>query len=218
VLALLERTRERLAPQFPQLTGALTVVLHDSPHALVLSNPLMPALWTITARPARRYIAGWVGRHELHVLSPRALRERASGVSGSFEMLALAPATLYARAPSRRGRIIALVAYDEVLADRIRGLLIFEPDVVEKKMFGGLAFLIGGHMAVAVSGQGGLLMRCEPDETDELVARPYVEPFVMRGRAMDGWVRVDAAGVAEDDELKAWVESGVGFARSLPPK
>ena len=97
VLALLERTRERLAAHFPQLATELTVVLHDSPHALALSNPLMPALWGLTAKPARRYVAGWAGRHELHVLSPRALRERASGVSGSFEMLALAPASLYAR-------------------------------------------------------------------------------------------------------------------------
>ena len=98
VLALLERTRERLAPHFPHMAGGeLTVVLHDSPHALALSNPLMPALWGVTSKPARRYVAGWVGRRELHVLSPQALRERASGVSGSFEMLALAPASLYAR-------------------------------------------------------------------------------------------------------------------------
>jgi len=95
---MLERTRERLAPHFPHMAGGeLTVVLHDSPHALALSNPLMPALWGMTSKPARRYVAGWVGRRELHVLSPQALRDRASGVSGSFEMLALAPASLYAR-------------------------------------------------------------------------------------------------------------------------
>jgi TfoX/Sxy family transcriptional regulator of competence genes len=110
------------------------------------------------------------------------------------------------------------VAYDEELAQRVRELLSFEPDVVEKKMFGGLSFLIGGHLAVGVSGGGGLLMRSEPDETAELVSQPYVEPFVMRGRAMNGWVRVDAEGLAEDDELKRWVEAGVGYARSLPPK
>jgi hypothetical protein len=98
VLGLLERTRERLSPEFPQqLNDGLTVVLHDSPHALALSNPLMPALWGLTAKPVRRYVAGWIGHRELHVLSPRALRERASSVSGSFEMLALAPASLYAR-------------------------------------------------------------------------------------------------------------------------
>lgn len=110
------------------------------------------------------------------------------------------------------------MAYDEELAQRVRELLTFEPDVVEKKMFGGLSFLIGGHLAVGVSGSGGLLMRSEPDETAELLAQPYVEPFVMRGRAMNGWVRVDAEGVAEADELRRWVQAGVGYARSLPPK
>jgi hypothetical protein len=97
VLRLLERTRERLSTHFPQPAVELTVVLHDSPHALALSNPLMPAIWGLTAKPARRYVTGWAGRHELHVLSPRALRDRASGVSGSFEMLMLAPASLYAK-------------------------------------------------------------------------------------------------------------------------
>ncbi len=98
VLRQLERARERLADDFPQPATELTVVLHDSPHALVLSNPLMPAIWGLTAKPVRRYVTGWAGRHELHVLAPRALRERASGVSGSFEMLALAPASLYSKA------------------------------------------------------------------------------------------------------------------------
>ncbi len=97
VLGLLERTRERLSGRFGDSTFELTVVLHDSTHALALSNPLLPPLWGMTARPVRRYIAGWVGGHELHVLSPQALRERASATSGSFEMLALAPASLYAR-------------------------------------------------------------------------------------------------------------------------
>ena len=97
VLALLERTRERLSEHFTQLGDGLTVVLHDSPQALVLSNPLLPLIWGATARPVRRYVTGWAGRHELHVLSPRALRARASTVSGSFEVLALAPASLYAK-------------------------------------------------------------------------------------------------------------------------
>jgi TfoX/Sxy family transcriptional regulator of competence genes len=110
------------------------------------------------------------------------------------------------------------MAYDTELADRVRGLLTFDPDVVEKKMFGGLSFLIGGHLAVGVSGSGGLLMRAEPDETEELLTQPHVEPFVMRGRAMNGWVRVGAEAVEDDSELKRWVESGVGYARSLPPK
>jgi TfoX/Sxy family transcriptional regulator of competence genes len=110
------------------------------------------------------------------------------------------------------------VAYDEELAQRVRELLTFEPDIVEKRMFGGLSFLVGGHLAVGVSGTGGLLMRSEADDTADLVTQPYVEPFVMRGRAMNGWVRVNAEGVADDEELKRWVQSGVGFARSLPPK
>ncbi len=97
MLGLLEHARGRLSERFGTSALELTVVLHDSAHALALSNPLMPPLWAMTARPVRRYIAGWVGEHELHVLSPQALRERASGVSGSFEMLALAPASLYAR-------------------------------------------------------------------------------------------------------------------------
>ncbi len=110
------------------------------------------------------------------------------------------------------------MAYDAELADRVRALLIFEPDVVEKKMFGGLSFLVGGHLAVGVSASGGLLMRAEPDDTDALLALPYVEPFVTRGRAMSGWVRVGMEAVADDAELRRWVESGVGYARSMPPK
>jgi TfoX/Sxy family transcriptional regulator of competence genes len=110
------------------------------------------------------------------------------------------------------------VAYDTELADRVRALLVFEPEIVEKKMFGGLSFLVGGHLAVGVSGSGGLLMRAEPGEAEELLSQPHVEPFVMRGRAMNGWVRVSAEGVADDEALKRWVESGVGYARSLPPK
>jgi hypothetical protein len=97
VLRLLEQTRSQLAEHFPRLESEITVVLHDSPHALVLSNPLLPAIWGLTSSQARRYVTGWAGRHELHVLSPRALRERASQVSGSYEMLALAPASLYAK-------------------------------------------------------------------------------------------------------------------------
>lgn len=97
VLRLLERTRELLAADFPEPETALTVVLHDSAHALALSNPLLPAIWGSSSSAARRYVAGWVGRHELHVLSPGALRKRAVRISGSFEMLALAPATLYAK-------------------------------------------------------------------------------------------------------------------------
>ncbi len=85
-------------------------------------------------------------------------------------------------------------------------------------MFGGLAFLVGGKMSVAASGQGGLLMRCDPDETDKLLAEPHAEPFEMRGRTMDGWLRVAPEGVRTKRELEPWVKRGVGYARSLPPK
>jgi TfoX/Sxy family transcriptional regulator of competence genes len=110
------------------------------------------------------------------------------------------------------------VAYDEELADRIRELLATDHDVVEKKMFGGLAFLIGGNMSVSASGQGGLLLRCDPADTADLVREPHASSFVMRGRAMEGWLRVDADGVQSDEELERWVALGVDYARSLPPK
>ena len=110
------------------------------------------------------------------------------------------------------------MAYDEALADRIRELLATDHDVAEKKMFGGLAFLIGGNMSVSASGQGGLLLRCDPEETDTLVREPHVERFEMRGRQMDGWLRVDAEAVESREELERWVAVGVDYARSLPPK
>jgi TfoX/Sxy family transcriptional regulator of competence genes len=110
------------------------------------------------------------------------------------------------------------VAYDEDLAERIRALLATDHDVVEKKMFGGLAFLIGGNMSVSASGQGGLLLRCDPEETEELVKEPGVDRFEMRGRAMDGWLRVDADAVERPAKLERWVAVGVDYARSLPPK
>jgi TfoX N-terminal domain len=110
------------------------------------------------------------------------------------------------------------VAYDEELAHRIREMLALEDGVVEKRMFGGLAFLIGGHIAAAVSRGGGLLMRCPDDEWEELINDRHVRPFEMQGKAARGWLRVDAEGVAEEEDLTAWVQSGVGFARSLPPK
>lgn len=110
------------------------------------------------------------------------------------------------------------MAYDEDLADRIRGLLADEPGVAEQAMFGGLAFLVGGHMAVAASGQGGLMVRVEPAETDALVEEPHAEPMVMRGRPMQGWLRVADEGVSEEPALERWVARGVAYARSLPPK
>ena len=110
------------------------------------------------------------------------------------------------------------MAYDEELAARIRALIGDEPGVTEKKMFGGLAFLVGGNMAVAASGQGGLLVRVDPAESDELVASTGARPMEMRGREMAGWLRVAAADVQSDSELADWVGRGTAYARSLPPK
>ena len=110
------------------------------------------------------------------------------------------------------------MAYDEDLANRIRELIAAEPDVTERRMFGGLAFLVGGHMSVAASGQGGLLVRVDPDETEALLARPHAGPFEMRGREMAGWLRVDPDGVKTKRQLEPWVRRGVAYARSLPPK
>ena len=110
------------------------------------------------------------------------------------------------------------MAYDEDLANRIRELIASEPDVTEKKMFGGLAFLVGGNMSVAASGQGGLMLRCDPEETDELLAKPHARRFEMRGREMQGWLRVDDQGVRTKRQLEAWVRRGVAYARSLPAK
>ena len=109
------------------------------------------------------------------------------------------------------------MAYDEELAERIRGLLPGVP-VTEQKMFGGLAFLVGGHMAVGVSGQGGLMVRCDPADTERLVAEPGAGPFEMRGKAMNGWLRVASDAVADDEALGRWVEVGTSYAESLPPK
>jgi hypothetical protein len=104
------------------------------------------------------------------------------------------------------------VAYDEKLADRIRKHV---RGATEKKMFGGLAFLVGGNMAVAASGQGGLLVRVDPTEGARLIETTTAEPMEMRGRALAGWLRVE---VTTDDELAEWVDRGVAYARTLPPK
>ena len=110
------------------------------------------------------------------------------------------------------------MAYDEDLAHRIRALMAAEDGVTEQRMFGGLAFLIGGNMSVAASGHGGLMVRVDPDEGETLVDDPYVEPMVMRGRAMSGWLRVGSDAVPTDAELEPWVRRGVAYARSLPAK
>lgn len=109
------------------------------------------------------------------------------------------------------------MAYDEGLAARLRDELRGEPGVAEQRMFGGLAFLIGGHMAVAASGQGGLMVRCDPDAADGLLEDPMAEPFEMRGRPMRGWLRVTGDDL-DDAALARWVAVGRDHARSLPPK
>ena len=110
------------------------------------------------------------------------------------------------------------MAYDLVLADRIRALLGEEPRLTEQRMFGGLAFLIGGHMAVAASGGGGLLVRVDPAESSGIAVATGARPMEMRGRVMDGWLRVPQANVETDDGLARWVALGTAYARSLPPK
>jgi TfoX/Sxy family transcriptional regulator of competence genes len=110
------------------------------------------------------------------------------------------------------------MAYDEDLANRIRELLGPEKGIEEKRMFGGLAFLINGNMSVAVSRQGGLMVRVRPDDTENLLRRAHVSPMVMAGREARGWLRVDADGVQTKRQLQSWVTKGVGYARSLPHK
>ena len=114
--------------------------------------------------------------------------------------------------------ILIPMAYDEELAERVRAIVDTEKGVTEKRMFGGLAFLIDGNMAVSASGQGGLLLRVDPARADELVESPEAARFEMRGREMDGWLRIDPAGLQTEAALKQWVSIGVEFARTLPPK
>ena len=117
-------------------------------------------------------------------------------------------------APAKHGPM----AYDLELAERIRRARAGREGVVEKSMFGGLSFLIGGNMAVGASGQGGMLLRADPAASDELTSHPGVERAVMQGRVMDGWLRVDESAMATDEDLARWVQVGVDYASSLPPK
>ncbi len=110
------------------------------------------------------------------------------------------------------------MAYDHELADRLREALQDESGLTERRMFGGLAFLIHGNMAVAASGQGGMMVRIDPTQAESLVSEPHVRRFEMRGRQMDGWLRVASDALDTDDDLRRWVSHGVTYARSLPPK
>lgn len=107
--------------------------------------------------------------------------------------------------------------YDEELADRIRQLIGNDRDVVEKRMFGGVGFMTGGNLAVAASGQGGILVRVDPADSDRLVDETPAEVAIMRNRPMHGWLRVES-GELRGAALAQWVERGVAYARSLPPK
>ena len=110
------------------------------------------------------------------------------------------------------------VAYDEDLANRLRETLPGEPGLTEKRMFGGLAFLINGNLAVIASSQGGVLLRVDPAHTDALLREPPAQPFVMRGRELDGWLRLDTRALEADADFERWVRLGVSYAQSLPPK
>ncbi|MEY2417036.1 MAG: hypothetical protein QOH53_2370 [Ilumatobacteraceae bacterium] len=110
------------------------------------------------------------------------------------------------------------MAYDEDLAYRIRELLVDESDITEKKMFGGLAFLVGGNMAVAASGQGGVLVRVDPSKSEKVVATTTARPMEMRGREMLGWLRVDSEAIKTKRQLAKWVGLATTYARTLPAK
>jgi TfoX/Sxy family transcriptional regulator of competence genes len=110
------------------------------------------------------------------------------------------------------------MAYDEGLAARVRDLLAREGGLVEKRMFGGLAMMLDGNMAVGVSGKGGLMVRVDPEEHEALLGEPGAHVFEMGGRSMKGWLRVDADAVVKDTDLRRWVDRGLAYARSLPPK
>ena len=110
------------------------------------------------------------------------------------------------------------MAYDETLAKRVRALLADEADVTEQRMFGGLAFLVQGNMAVAASGQGGMLVRVDPTEADQLCSLAGVRRMEMQGRPMRGWLVVDSTAVDTTEELQPWVRRGASYARSLPAK
>jgi TfoX/Sxy family transcriptional regulator of competence genes len=110
------------------------------------------------------------------------------------------------------------MAYDEELAERIRELISKEGGLTDRKMFGGLGFMIKGNMAIAASGQGGLMVRVDPAKSDALLSKTKARPMEMRGKQMTGWLRVDAADVGTKRQLAAWVDRGVAYAKSLPPK
>lgn len=110
------------------------------------------------------------------------------------------------------------MTYDQDLVERVRGQVEQERGMTEKRMFGGHGFMVNGHLAVSASSKGGLMVRVDPAESADLLQQPGVEPFRMRGREMTGWLHVQVDGTVDDDELGRWVERGVSYAKSLPPK
>ena len=110
------------------------------------------------------------------------------------------------------------MTYDEDLADRVRAAIGDLPGVTEKRMFGGLGFLVNGHLAVSASSRGGLMLRVDPADLESVLAEEGVSPFEMHGRSMNGWVHVDASAAASPDQLDRWVSVGTTYAASLPPK
>ena len=110
------------------------------------------------------------------------------------------------------------MAYDEALADRLREVVAASGEFSERKMFGGHAFMVAGHMAVAASREGGIMVRVDPAQTEALLAKPFCRPFQMRGKPIEGWLRVDADGVKTKRQLERWVARGVDYARAQPPR
>lgn len=110
------------------------------------------------------------------------------------------------------------MAYDEKLAQRLRSLLASQRDVAEKKMFGGLGFLVRGNMCVSASGRGGMLVRIDPGDSEEALARPHAKLMKMGGRTMNGWIIVGAAGLKNDGDLRGWVNRALAYVKTLPPK
>ena len=116
------------------------------------------------------------------------------------------------------GAVPSVMAYDELLAQRLHDLLDGEPGLTSRRMFGGLGFMLDGHMAVAAASSGALMVRAAPADCDEWSDGEAVNPMEMRGRPMSGWLLVDSEAVADDDRLRQWVDRGVRFVRTLPPK
>jgi hypothetical protein len=174
---------------------------------LVRHRPSMPPAAPDDVLFCRRSYAGcWSLRRRLSIGQ--------AGESGIYR----APTPPRRPFPAAQRCDTVVVAYDEELANRIRDIVQDELGLTEKRMFGGLAFLINGNMAVSASGQGGMLLRVDPTDTPSLVERPEASRFEMRGREMDGWLRIDPTGLATKRQLNSWVSLGVSYARSLPAK